>query len=355
MNELGLDYHTTLKNANTETTAVPIGTVLDASLHGLVKRFKSDRTRKSRTAVVSVFADMLQVKIPEFLNQQPPGRGGIKKPITDFSRSSRRNMLNAMAQMRNVGAGYFVHLTFPGMATIPAKFVVTQESAKSALAALRKRIARRFPDAGGIWRLEPKKRLTGASRGLVVPHFHVMIFNLNWTDKDQSFRDWIAQSWNEIIDPTDTDHRKAGTRVDDILSRRHAMAYASKYTAKTGDEYSDKNQRWGRRWGVFGNIDRTPVMVFECPAEKLIQMRRDIRKFLNARNKAAWKFAWENHKKVALVPIKPARNRYARQLSRKTPDDGFSILGLGDLSSDKWENITKSTIWRMIPPLSELV
>jgi len=341
-------YHLSPESASATSTEV-------LAVDGLVKRFKTDRSRRERTAIVTVYADMTKIRIPEFLNQQPPGRGGIKQAITEFSKSSRRNMLNAMAQMRNIGAGYFVHLTFPGMATIPAKFVVTQETAKSALAALRKRIARKLPAAGGIWRMELKKRLTGSSKGLIVPHFHVMIFGIVWDDPDETFRQWVARVWNEIIDPSDRKHRKAGTRVDEICNRRHAMAYASKYTAKTSGESEDKGQLWGRRWGTFGIVDRSPVLTIQCPSELLAHMRREIRKFLEARNKIAHKFAWENRKKVALVPIKPPRNRFARRLSRLSLDDGFSILGLGDLSSDKWTDIKQTTIGRLTAPLSNYV
>lgn len=348
MNDVSTSYHLQINDATHELQSPEMSGDCPVSLSGLVERFKTDRRGENKVATVTVFADLTTIRIPEFPHQQPPGRGGIKQPIKEFSRSSRRSMLNAMAQMRNVGEGYFVHLTFPGKIHGDAKFVVTMESAKSALAALRKRIARKLPKAGGLWRMELKVRLSGASQGFVVPHYHIMIFGVDWQDKEISFRNWIAKVWNEIIDPDDLEHRSASTRTDIIVNRRHAMSYASKYTAKTGEDTDARGMKWGRRWGTFGNVDRTPAMVFECPADQTASVRREIRKFLEGRNKAAWEFAWNNTKKVGLVPVKPRRNRYAKRLTKLGLDDGFSILGLGDLSSDKWVDIKQSTVCKMV-------
>ena len=348
MNEEITLYHNNIIKANFNPAPDAPQIASEGSSGGLVERFISDRNPKTKTAQIAVYADMTTIRIPEFPHQSPPGRGGIKQPITEFSRNSRRSMLNAMAQMRNIGEGYFFHLTFPGKIHDDARFVVTMESAKNALASLRKRIDRKLPKAGGIWRMELKRRKSGASQGHIVPHFHVMIFNIDWQDKDISFRKWIAKVWNEIIDPEDLDHLKASTRTDMIVNRRHAMSYAAKYTAKTGDDFDPDNNRWGRRWGVFGDMDRSPAMVFECPADQTSEVRRQIRKFLDARNKAAWQFAWNNTKKVGIVPIKPRRNRYAQRLSRLSTDDGFSILGLGDLSFDNWTDIKQSTVCKMV-------
>lgn len=264
-------------------------------------------------------------------------------------------MLNAMAQMRNVGTGYFVHLTFPGKIDFPARFVVTKQSAKSALAALRKRLAREMPLSGGIWRMELKRRKSGASEGLICPHFHVMIFGVDQYMTKKQFRTWIAKAWNEIVDPLDEDHFKSSTRTDLIVNRRHAMSYASKYSAKTGDDTDEDGKLWGRRWGTFGNVDRSPVIIINTTPEKLVGVRREIRKFLEGRNKAAWNFAWNNKKTVGLVPVKPRRNRYAKRLSKLAIDDGFSILGLGDLSHENWKDPMQITAWKMIAlPLAEL-
>lgn len=353
MNEYKQDYQKNPPNTTISLAALPSDYSVGGVLRGLVKRCKSDRIRISPLATVKIYADLTRVKISEMAGDIPAGRGGVRQPVTQFTPASRRNMLQAMSECRTIGKGEFVHLTFPGMATIPAKFVVTQESAKLALAAFRKRLVRRLPDVSGIWRLELKKRLTGASKGLIVPHFHVMLFNVNWVDKAETLREWVARNWNEIIDPSDLKHRQAGTTVDLIVNRRHAMAYASKYTAKSSS--NEDIGLWGRRWGTFGKIERYPVMVFECPADKLLTMRRDLRKLLNSRAYQSWVRAWNNQKTVGLVCVHPVKHSYSKKLARGSPDKGFSALGLGDLSGETWTNITQSTIWRMIPPLSETI
>src|SRR5215204_4575327 len=112
MERINSDYHLSILKATPELHISPDEPQALDLESGLVERFKTDRKGQTKEATVTVFADLTTIRIPEFPHECPPGRGGIKQPITEFSRNSRRAMLNAMAQMRNVGEGYFVHLTF---------------------------------------------------------------------------------------------------------------------------------------------------------------------------------------------------------------------------------------------------
>lgn len=354
MDKLKLAYPIIRKPTTPATTEANFNALQVGVLSGLVLRFKSDRKPDTRIARVEIYADLTKVRVPEYDLGNASKKRGIRQPIKEFTRTSRRAMLNALAQMRETGQGYFITLTFPGNIHDNPNFVMTKESVKNALASFRKRLARKLPNCGGIWRLEPKRRLSGASEGHIAPHFHLLMFNIDWTDKDETLIQWVSRSWNEIIDPTDTDHLKVGTNVRRIRNRRHAMSYASKYTAKADDPDNDESVGlWGRRWGTFGKVDRKPIIVMQVPTDQLIQVRREMRKFLQSKSFASWHRKFNDTSKVDLVPVKPAQNRYERRLRRLGENKGFSILGLGDLSSGKWDNIIQSTVYRMIAPLSE--
>lgn len=306
---------------------------------GLVLRLKNDRRKNYLPSEVRIYADMTQMKVWTKAQNFDRIGGGRRAAITEFSKSSRRNMLRALAQMRIVGQGQFVHLTFPGMVTIPGKTVVTKKFAKDCIASFRKRLARKLPTSGGIWRMELKKRKTGASTGRIAPHFHVMVFGVEWTDKDETFRQWVARVWNEIVAPSDESHRKAGTTVDQICNRRHAMAYASKYAAK--DEDDDDGELWGRRWGTWGEVDRSPIMVFYCKSGAMTEIRRDVRKLIAARERAA-------SIRAGRTGAVNRRKSYAKRLAKIPEGKGFSVLGVGELTRLDEQINGQSIAWKMI-------
>src|SRR3712207_5053944 len=57
--------------------------------------------------------------------------------------------------------------------------------------------------------------------------------------------------WNEIVDPDDADHYKAGTSVSGIRSWKGVNYYASKYVAKPETLSVGYEEAPGRPWGVW--------------------------------------------------------------------------------------------------------
>jgi hypothetical protein len=144
-----------------------------------------------------------------------PGPGGRRGRILRFSRQARARMVEHvnMYKRQVVGRAVFITLTYPG--TYPAA-----REAKRHLDNFVKRLLRRFPDAGGVWRLEWQER--GA------PHFHLLIFGVGYIPWQ-----WTAQAWYEVCGQLSEEHRKAGTETRRARSRRQALYYLSKYLAKT--------------------------------------------------------------------------------------------------------------------------
>lgn len=272
--------------------------------------------------VLEVYADMLRVR------RKPPVRHTTSRPmrsaakrgaITGFSRKSRKRMIERLAMLRSVSDGYFLTLTYPDdVPHTPAK-------AKRDLIALRKRILRRFPHAGGVWRLELKPRLSGELKGELAPHYHILLFGV--PARQQLFRRWLQLVWSRIVYETNDPPRKVRTQADVIHNRRHAARYASKYAAKEEppDEPGEglKTVTWGRRWGTFGATDFAPVVTITTSAANVVKLRRLIRRWLKARH-----------------------SKFERRLRRMSPHDGFTILGLGDMSQER--GLFESTIYNMV-------
>jgi len=231
-----------------------------------------------------------------------------------------------MATLRNLDTGYFVTLTYPG------EFDYVHQAYKRDLQRFRQRMARLFPDIRCIWRMECKVRLSGALFGIVVPHFHMLLFGdiTGRADALSSFRAWIATTWNNIVAPSDEAHLAAGTQVDTITSRAHAMRYAAKYAAKPSLD-TGGDTILGRLWGLWGAWDIRELLsiALELPLYAFLKVyvANHVRASKNERAQA-----------------------YGMHLMRAPCDKGINVLGMGDLSGDATD-ANNSAILRIIGQL----
>jgi hypothetical protein len=100
-----------------------------------------------------------------------------------FSRGSRRRLLNQLNTIRaDAGLPLFVTLTLPDSEYV-ADITEAAKVAKRLLGAWMKRLARVCPEAAGFWRIEWQTRKSGPLEGKVFPHFHLMLWGLEYRDK----------------------------------------------------------------------------------------------------------------------------------------------------------------------------
>jgi len=159
--------------------------------------------------------------------------------ITSFSKKSRKRLLDIIARLSDTTQALFVTLTY-------GQSWPSDALAYTHLKAFVRRVNRRFPRAGVVWRKEYQKR--GA------PHFHLIIFNVNFIDKNA-----IADAWAQIIgaeycDNSNGSPRPPFTRVEKLQNKKKAMLYCAKYVAKVAPLDGFNNQPYqdsGRKWGIF--------------------------------------------------------------------------------------------------------
>ena len=277
---------------------------------GLVKR-----TISHRSLSLSVHADVVVVRGVSAVHREgsdeqresaPEGQQSKRGRITGFSRRSRRRLIVSLAMARNVSGGYFCTLTFPD--SVVAAFHEPSdwgEYAHRCLDIFLKRLMRLFPHACGWWRLEFQTRKSGEFEGEDVPHFHLLIFGLPPDGDIRKLRRWWSDVWANVVGSGDEQHYKAGTNVRKITSRRHAMNYVSKYAAKEAvDIYAV-----GRRWGEFGDLDKSPSVEIDLSVDEWVLLKRIIRGWLKSRGSS-----------------------YHRRLAAAPADVGAFFLGLGDHS-----------------------
>ncbi|HAI14386.1 MAG TPA: hypothetical protein DCM28_21965 [Phycisphaerales bacterium] len=187
--------------------------------------------------------------------------GGIRGEVKGFSKNARRRLIRKVGSIDRDAIKQmpiFITLTYPGIWPNDPKVW------KKHLDTWSKRLKRRYPKACAIWKLEPQKR--GA------PHYHLIVLNVPHISKN-----WLAESWYEVVGSGDDKHLRAGTRVETIRTWRGCMSYAAKYTAKVIEELPEGWEKVGRMWGIIGR-EHLPITIIRFAVHKALFLK--IRDFL---------------------------------------------------------------------------
>lgn len=203
------------------------------------------------------------------------GGGGSRGEVTGFSSASRRRLMRLIASLEREARPIFVTLTYPDM------FSDSLDEWKRDIDVFGKRLARKYPQAGFLWRIEFKERQSGGSLGRVAPHFHLLVYGASYRELLQ----WVPDAWWKVVASGDEDHLKAGTRVERIYSLGGIMRYVGKYIAKV-DDYPPEWQ--GRAWGVIGrrNLPWAVEVVIGLTADESTKLVRLGRKMIRAKGRS---------------------------------------------------------------------
>lgn len=267
------------------------------------------RLRHVQPVRVRVYADMLKIDSPEFMNGKRPrstewSGGGIRGDVVGFSRASRKRMIEFMAKVRDQGDMYFVTMTYDDWS-----WLKKADAHQDDFEAFRHRFERAFPNWKALWRVEVKERLSGDLIGSRVPHFHLLI----WTgrnDDDETKRSntaglqaWGVRAWGEILQTENLHFSHYGFHVSPVRNRKHAYSYVSKYIGKRDDD----DIACGRRWGRIGRFDTSHSETITLTEDEAVNLRRLIKRWLRNKSRAF-------SSKFAKYPVAK----------------GYTIFGLGD-------------------------
>lgn len=226
------------------------------------------KREKRRKAVFYPGGSLIKVsKVPGWEPFEGDTRGQRGR-ITGFSRKSRLAFLSTAATLdRKAEPPKFVTLTYPG--EYPEAF----QDWKSDLQYFAIYLARRYPNAAFMWKLEPQQR--GA------PHFHLLLWGVPFLDKD-----WLSLTWYQIVGSHDERHLRAGTRVENIRSWNGVMSYAGKnYMGKECEAPRNWPEYTGRYWGIYGrnNLPRAEKIEIDMSYRGLIRVHRLMRKYFRSK------------------------------------------------------------------------
>lgn len=228
-------------------------------------------------AKVSVWVggSLLKIEAEPGLRLRPsPAVVSKRGPICGFSKGSRKRLMRTLAKVKREVLPAFATLTYPD------RFPDEPGQWKRDLDAFVKRLHRKFPGVGLIWRTEMKARKTGERAGDIAPHFHLLIWGLPALSAE--FRAWLSASWFEVCGELDPKHLGAGTEIEEVRTFKRLLSYVSKYVAKVDQSPALHVGRW---WGVryASKIPWAALQEFAIRNRKAYAMIRALRRFIGCR------------------------------------------------------------------------
>lgn len=215
---------------------------------------KSIVTVTSQGRLVTVKVNNFAAKRRKYLSDS------IRGQITEFSRKSRKRLLDLVARIRMVGRVSFITVTYGQVWPEP-------QQAKLHLRELIRRITRNNPSTFILWRQEFQER--GAS------HFHLIVFNAPFIPKLDLAVLWLSIIGNEYADNTLDGHGRhvlvelpdgsniapPFTRIEAVRTPHQLTAYVSKYVGKRDSGFNSAPYLHteagevlpipsGRHWGI---------------------------------------------------------------------------------------------------------
>lgn len=293
--------------------------------------------------------------------------GGKRGKVRGKSRQSRRRQMMLMAQVRPVGAVYFLTLTLSDEVLQAAGDTQTVlallKGSSGWLERFKKAFLERWPGGVVLWGEELEDRKSGQFRGALMPHFHMIVFNTNpasletsdeWlhesdlkkSDAALRLQGWAKRTWAAIVGTGGEGHQRRGADVQDLDSRRKIFSYVTKYTGKeqtrpvcpvTGEVLDT-----GRMWGMWnkeaaGELLCEPIEII-VSGLGLVELKRLLKRWLKARGKSG--------------------QRYGRWLVTNSTGKRFVIFGMGiddvagGLNGDKVRGVVRW--WNLIEQCEEL-
>lgn len=171
----------------------------------------------SPTVRVAVTGCMLDLHYPRL--DLAGGKGGERGQVTGFSRRSRSRMQKTLAscdQAALINDSLFITLTYPDeWSPDPAAF-------KGHLTTFCKRLLRKWPRLGVIWKIELQER--GA------PHYHLLVLGQRFIPWQ-----WVSYNWFDVVGSGDPWHLEAGTSIEAPKCKDQLKRYMSKYMSKDVD------------------------------------------------------------------------------------------------------------------------
>lgn len=221
---------------------------------------------------VRIYEHSVEVDRPKPEDWTPPDPPEKRGEVTEFSRKSRRRLIQKMMKVESSRLCDPVFLTL----TWHKEWKADHDEVQRQLNAFLQAVRRKWEDYEYIWRLEFQKR--GA------PHIHMILWRpagskgLDANDVEK----WASETWHRITEEPSAHHKEYGADCRQITSWREASAYVSKYCAKL--EKRPQIEYTGRRWAASQSLPTDPVSSHVADLPYIHQLRRILRRWISSQD-----------------------------------------------------------------------
>ena len=156
--------------------------------------------------------------------------------ITGLSNKSLMALRECLARLDKNAFALLITLTWPDWARPEGK------AFREPWSRFRKRMARSWPDVGGVYRVELTRK------GVI--HIHAYACGIKPGAKNiKAFREWVAVAWSESVQADHQERRRrVGTRVEVPKLGQAVTRYVSKYMSKPETPVDLRIGRWWDTW-----------------------------------------------------------------------------------------------------------
>lgn len=166
-----------------------------------------------------------------------------KSAIGPWSKQSRMKLLRLLNRIDygKVGGSLFVTLTYPDR-VMRTEYRERTQDRNVFLRYVEKHLGQKV---SGIWRIEWEQRKSGEYTGLLAPHFHLMLFGVEFLAW-QKVREWWRKSTRAGDGPLVTEVKRI---YNEDGACRYLSKYVSKYRSLDISAYLNSAVKFGRHWG----------------------------------------------------------------------------------------------------------
>jgi len=199
------------------------------------------RARYNVAPVAVIQGELLELSYVRGIREKRlPGKRG---KIMGFTRAARLRMLRSIAciDWEAIPKSVFITLTYPDQCANRTM----RERARDRYLFMRTMENHLERKVGAIWRVEWQARKSGAKKGTLVPHVHVIVFNCRFISKEV-----VRDGWQRALNvdgPTIT-------WIDGMQNGPKTAKYIAKYCAKPVEASVLDNASYlnsfGRHWGI---------------------------------------------------------------------------------------------------------
>jgi hypothetical protein len=236
--------------------------------------------------------------------------GSGKGEITRFTVKSRNEMIKTMCKFP-FSWGFRQEVTFADDVMRGLSQADRGKLGAKTMNAFQVAKRRRYPAVQMMWKKEWEPRKSGELRGVLIPHYHTLVYCAGWRPADYwEFGEWVARTWVRLTKTEDQRALRVALHEKSMGLLRENDPYTEYFTKYVCKEQFGEGAGVGRFWGKLGPVVQIEGKPMVMSTEQVVRLKRVMRGVLKANQK---------YKKIlpdGSVVVKKKKRQYEKSVRR---------------------------------------